>query len=886
MVENDWQKVREIFDSALHRKPEERQKYIAQACGGNELLFSEVESLLTSFNNADSFMETPAVAGIAEAIKFETRRLENGQSFAHYQIINLIGEGGMGEVYLAEDNKLDRKVAIKILNAEFSRHESNLKRFIQEAKSASALNHPNILVIHEIGAENDTNYIVSEFINGKTLREVLREKSLELTEVLDIAIQTAGAVIAAHETHLVHRDIKPENIMIRPDGLIKVLDFGLAKLVEQKNESFLSLKESTLGQHQTAKGVILGTVNYMSPEQAKGEKVDQRTDIFSLGVLIYEMIAGQTPFQGDSPSETFANLINREPSSLEQFEANVPDELRGIIKKMLHKNKAERYQTMEDVFTNLKELRGNLLLETKLERSVTSNESNGTQVLETTTAQTFEVFSQSIKRHKSLAVVVLIGLLAGLTALFFYSYKSTNTSVGEKKSIAVLPLKPINTANRDEIYEIGIADSLIHRLSSMKGFVVRPLSATRKYGDLAQDPIAAGKEQKVDYVLVSNYQVVGGKIRVTAQLFNVDTEQIEETYKSEKDAGDLFAMQDAIASEVENKLQTRFEIIATKPTVKRGTTNEEAYRLYLQGKNWTARVVGADAKKAIECFEQAIKLDPNYASAFAGMAQAYILSGNVGGGLPREQFEKARATVNKALELDPNLAEAYAVRSNLKFRYDWDFPGAEEDYRRANELDPNRLRGVNFWIIDLTYLGRFDEAESQINDALVVDPTSFELQNQRGRFLYFARRYDEAIVQFKRVAEVNENSGDYAMLMLACEMKGDNEQTFVWFMKSQKRGNPERLEIYQKAYETGGWKEVRRKLLEFEKAEELTPAGNAFRVARQATLLGEKETAFEYLNKALEKRHSQMVMLKVEPAFDSLRDDPRFDELLRRVGLK
>jgi serine/threonine protein kinase len=369
MVDEKWQKMREIFDSALRRQSEERQKFVLEACGNDKTLLTEVESLLSSLDNADSFMETPAVAKVADIIEAETKKLERGRCFGHYEIMRQIGAGGMGEVYLATDKKLDRQVAVKILNEKFSRDESNLGRFISEAKAASALNHPNILVIHEIGETDETHYIISEFIKGKTLREILEQSSLKLSEILDISIQVASALSTAHESYLIHCDIKPENIMIRPDGYVKILDFGLAKLVEQKNKSILGLDELTAEQNQTVQGVILGTINYMSPEQAKGKQVDERTDIFSFGAVVYEMIAGRTPFAGDSVLETLANLINSEPLPLVQFTANVPDKLQKIVAKTLRKNKDERYQTMQDLFADLRDLRENLTFEEKLQHS-------------------------------------------------------------------------------------------------------------------------------------------------------------------------------------------------------------------------------------------------------------------------------------------------------------------------------------------------------------------------------------------------------------------------------------------------------------------------------------------------------------------------------------
>src|SRR4030095_12838919 len=286
MADANWQRVREVFDAAVQQKPEERQDYINGACGDNRDLQTEVESLFSSLARSDNFLETPAVASIADIIESNAKRFVTGTLFGHYEIIRQIGAGGMGEVFLARDLKLDRSIAIKTLNQEFSRDESSLKRFVREAKAASALNHPNILVIHEIGESEDTHYIVSEFIEGRTLREMRTQSPMSFGEVLNVSIQIADALSAAHEANLIHRDIKPENVMVRPDGYVKVLDFGLAKLIEQKGKSALGLEESTARQGQTGKGVILGTVNYMSPEQAKGEELDEKTDIFSLGAVI------------------------------------------------------------------------------------------------------------------------------------------------------------------------------------------------------------------------------------------------------------------------------------------------------------------------------------------------------------------------------------------------------------------------------------------------------------------------------------------------------------------------------------------------------------------------------------------------------------------------
>jgi len=428
----NWQKVREVFDAALRQQPEERESYINDTCGHDKDLLKEVESLFSSLTRCDNFLETPAVVHVADVIESDTGSLERGTRIGHYEIIEQIGSGGMGEVYLAQDLTLGRHIAIKTLNEEFKNDGANLTRFVGEAKAASALNHPNILVIHEIGKSEIAHYIVSEFIEGRTLREICTQSHMSLGEVLDVSIQIADALCAAHGVSLVHRDIKPENVMVRPDGYVKVLDFGLAKLVTERNKPVLSFGESTVGRNQTGKGLILGTVNYMSPEQAKGEELDERTDIFSIGAVIYEMIAGKTPFGGESMSETFANLINAEPQPLSHFASNVPSELQRIVSKTLRKNKDERYQTMKGLLADLKDVREKLTLDQKLERTH-SLDDHVPEILRATTAdatlQTAETsrgFSQEIKQHKPLAAFCLVIFLAGgvLIGLWYAGQKN------------------------------------------------------------------------------------------------------------------------------------------------------------------------------------------------------------------------------------------------------------------------------------------------------------------------------------------------------------------------------------------------------------------------------------------------------------------------------
>jgi DNA-binding winged helix-turn-helix (wHTH) protein/tetratricopeptide (TPR) repeat protein len=488
--------------------------------------------------------------------------------------------------------------------------------------------------------------------------------------------------------------------------------------------------------------------------------------------------------------------------------------------------------------------------------------------------------------NRNIIVLGLVVLIAGAFVFGTYFRAARQTAPGNPKSIAILPFKPINTAARDEIYEIGIADSLIHRLSSMKGFVVRPLSAIRKYADIEQDPIAAGREQQVDYVLVSNYQLVGGKIRVTAQLFDVAGGQIKETYKSEKDAGDIFAMQDAIGGEVGNLLLARFAATPGVLTAKRGTVHEEAYRLYLQGMYFCDKRNLADARKAVEVLEEAVRLDPNYAPAWAGKAYAHRIIGNHGRRADsHEEYQKSIDAINKALALDVNLPEAHSALCDNKMYYEYDFAGAERACKRALEIDPNSSLAHQVYSRYLNSRGRADEAISEIKTAIDLEPTSFHNQRNLGVSLYFARRYEEAVTQFKRVIEMDRNYASTSMwLLFALEMKGNEAETFEWFVKSlQLQGKDEKtVQAFQTAFRTSGWKGVlSERVKEFEKSYEAY-----FHGATHHARTGNKDKAFEYLEKSFQRRELWIANLQVDPRLDPLRDDPRYNELVRRVESK
>jgi serine/threonine-protein kinase len=909
MNRNKWQQVKKIFDAALKLAPNQRELFLDKSCGNDDGLRREVEKLLASFAD-DSFMEKPAANEVASVIiKAETKHLEAGKRFGHYEIIRQIGAGGMGEVYLAKDTRLNRKVALKVLPEYLTNDKSRLQRFEQEARAASALNHPNILTVYEIGEVEGKNYIATELIEGKTLRDQLSEKEpFQLNSILKISVQVSEALAAAHQAGIIHRDIKPENIMIREDGYAKVLDFGLAKLTEKAKSDEISLEGETKTLVQTNPGIVMGTVSYMSPEQARGKETDARTDIWSLGVVLYEMLAGKVPFAGETINHTIVAILEKEPLLLE----NVPDELQRIVRKALSKDKQMRYQTVRDLLIDLKNLRRTLDIQGELERSVTPNKTettatgneNATQVYavgatattqsEGDAARTKEAISvssleyaviqaKSNKRAAAIVGIILLGIISAVAYFGFFARSSTK----QIESIAVMPF--INEGgNADTEYlSDGMTETLISSLSQLPNLNVKARSSVFRYKGKEVDLQKIAQELNVQAILNGRVAQRGEQLILNLELVDAQSENVIWSEQYARRQSDLVSLQSEIARDVASKLRTRLSGAQQNQIAKNYTANTEAYQLYLKGRFYLNKRSSEGIRKASDYFKRAIAIDPNYALAYSGLSDAYQLLPIYDNSITRrETMPLAKEAALKALLLNDDLAEAHASLAPVLSDHDKDWNAAEQHYRRAIALNPNYATAHQWYGETLFREGRFGEGEAEIRRALELDPFSLITNMVLGMCLNAARRYDEAIVQLQKTLELDPNFADanYFLFEAYANKKMYAEAVAAFTKQMTNDGEPAaEIAATKEAFARNGWEGFLRHRINYElsKLEHVSPGDIASFYAR----LGDKDKAFEWLEKAYEQQDEGLTLLKVEPRFDSLRDDPRFQDLVRRIGL-
>ncbi len=779
-----------------------------------------------------------------------------GQTISHYKILEKLGEGGMGVVYKAQDTKLDRVVALKFLPSQFAYDEEDKQRFIHEAKAASSLDHPNICTFYEIGETDQRRlFIAMAFYDGTTVKDKIKKSPLPLQEAVDIAISVAQGLAKAHEKQIVHRDIKSDNIMVTSDGMVKIMDFGLARM---KGATTI-----------TKAGATVGTVPYMSPEQARGEKVDHRSDIWSLGVVLYEMITGQHPFKSQYKDAIVYSILNENPQPVTSLRSGLPMELERILNKAMQKDRANRYQHAIEMLTDLKSLRTDTV-------GISNN----------------QLVKSMPRRRKH---IYLYGGTAGLFIIFvliaLYLFPLSKLHPVKNKSVAVLPFVNMSSDKEDEYFSDGITEELINVLSKLEGLNVAARTSSFVFKGKTEDISEIGRQLHVSTVLEGSVRRAGNKLRITAELIDVGDgfHLWSETY--EREMRDVFAIQDEISRAIASSLKIKLVGAQGTRFTRHYTENTEAFQLYLKGRYYWNKRTPDELKKGIEYFTQAIDTDPNYALAYTGISDSYqLLAVPVSGVLaPMEAMPKAKEAASKALEIDTTLAEAHTSLAHVKDRYDWDWAGAETEYKRAMELNPNYATAHHWYSTYLTEMGRFEEAIAEVARARQVDPLSFSIDFSVGWTFYFARQYDKAIDQCLKVLAIDQNV--HLMHWLLGQnylLKKQYTEAIAEFQKSGDPTSDSTLQLaalaqgYAAAGERADAQNILNKLLERSRHKYIP----SDLIALIYLGLHEKNQALAWLEKAYQERSMEMVFLNVEPMFDPLRSDPRFKALLEKMGLE
>ena len=753
---DDWQRVKAVFEQALAVDEPERSAFLAAACGSDALLRQRVDALLASHAASPSFLETSASAVL------ELRRPGadlGGQTLGTYRLLSRIGAGAMGEVYAAHDEKLNRRVAVKLIAKDLARDVDRLQRFRQEAHSASSLNHPNIVVVHDFGELETRPFIVTELVEGVTLRERLKEGPLPIPEAIEIGLQVTSALAAAHARGLVHRDIKPENVMLRPDGYVKVLDFGLAKLT--RAEPVADATSTGL----TQPGQAAGTPAYMSPEQARAEPVDGRTDVFSVGAVLYEMVTGRRAFPGESHAVTFAEILGRTPPAPTGLNRDVPPELERLIIRALEKNRELRYQSVADMRADLLRLRresdaGHLAVSTHPEDGAGKRA------------------DPSVSRRGWIALA-LVMLMSGLAAMYTFRWNDPAAESRETRTmLAVLPFENLSEHDGQEYFADGLTEEMTAQLGQLQpaklGVVAR--TSTVRYKQTNATAAQIGQELGVDYLLDGSVRRAGDRVRVIAQLVDVSkqTQLWTETY--ERPVTDVLHIQREIADHLVRSLSIQL-LPARSSASAAGPVNPESYDKYLLGLHAIGKGTREGGNKGIAYLKEALAKNPGNARMHAALAQAYTAVTTYYSS-PTEVMPLARDAAQRALALDPELAAAHVTLGNVRLLFDWDWSGAEREYRRALEINPNLPEANLGYATYLATLGRFDEAISRVKQAYRFDPLALESRNEALWIYYFSGRMQETVEQCQKTIDLEPAAGlPYTMLALAHAHLGQRAET-------------------------------------------------------------------------------------------------------------
>jgi serine/threonine protein kinase/tetratricopeptide (TPR) repeat protein len=824
--------------------------------------------------------------------------LASGTKLGRYEIRSKLGAGGMGEVFLAHDAMLDRKVALKILPPELASNQNRMRRFTQEAKAAAALNHPNIAHIYEISEHEGMHFIAMEYVDGSTLREAIHRERIGIPKLLRYLQQVAEGLTKAHAAGIVHRDLKPDNVMITRDGYPKILDFGLAKLtVPLTPKPMTSHAEATtevLSRPLSRPGLVMGTVGYMSPEQVQGHPVDHRSDIFAFGCLLYEAATGQRAFESESTIDTLHKIVHTPARLVRDLNPSAPADLTRIVRRCLAKDPDDRYQSIREAAIELRDVRRDLEGAVEVKTSVplatvTSTERNAATVDGTqrsTSPSSAEYIFAGIKRHKLATAVVLATIVLGSIAIAAYLYlRSTAVAID---SIAVLPFVNQNRDPNTEYLSDGLTESITNSLSQLSNLRVIPSPSIARYKTKEIDAITAGNELGVRAILTGRILQRGDSLTVNAALIDVrDNKQLWGEQYNRKVA-DALAVQQEISREISERLRTRLSGEEQKQLKKRDTSNPEAYQAYIRGRYYWNKRTAENVKKAIEQFQQAADKDPNYALAYVGLADCYVLLIEYAGASTTDTVPKSIALAERALQLDPSLGEAH---TSLGWCYGaglWQWGKAESEFKRAIELSPNYPTAHQWYSLVLRDQGRFDEAKFEIKRAQELDPLSLIIgQSVAQSYLFLEGDSTRALEEAKRVVDLDPNYPRGLEVLGWIYLKqGRNSEAIAALQKAVAAGGDRRIfSSLGYVLAISGKKAEALKLLKEVQAKYERHEALGKDVAGIYAGLGDKDQVFIWLEKDFQARVGPLSRIRWEPPFESVRSDPRFADLLRRMGL-